>query len=859
MSSRLANEKRSLWALGLLSAAALAFEITLTRLFAVAQFYHFAFMIVSLALLGSGASGTFLTFFSHRRQTRAHLDPRRVLALCGWGFGLSVLGSYLLIRTLPFDSFRIAHDWRQMLVLASHYIALATPFFWSGLAVGWLLAGHARQEGRIYAVNLGGSAVGCLLAVVLPALVGGEGAVLVVAALGGTAALICGSGRGLAGAAWARVPFVAIQGAVVTLLVLGALYPPGWLDIALSPYKSLSYLRLIPGAEPVSQRWNSFSRVDVIRSNSIRSLPGSGFSCRERPPAQLGLTVDGDGLNPISHVEPGFAELPFTGCLLTALPYRLRPGARALILEPGGGFDLLVALSEGARHATAVEANPLVVDAVRQQGAWAGSLYDDPRVDLVVRQGRSFVRQTRARYDVIALALTAPQRTVVSGAYSLVEDYTRTVEAFVDDVERLDENGLLVVVRWLQVPPSESIRAFALAVEAIARTGGDPQTDLVALRSYQQMLIMARRGPFTASELESIRDFAAARAFDLVYLPGIRPDEVNRYNVLPQPDYYRACLGLLQAPDRARWYAAYPFDVEPPHDNRPFFAHFFKWRQARQVLVMAGHTWQPFGGAGYFVLLALLALALLAAGLLILLPLAVGWRSGRHRPGKGAHSAILNLAESRLQPVRTVIYFSCLGLGYLCIEIPLMQHFTLFLGYPAWSLSAVLFALLLFSGIGSRLSHRLPLWAALCAIPVLAGGYAVGLPRLFDLALAAPLWAKVGLTTAVLAPLGVLMGMPFPKGVALLRQVDSHRPKPLLREGEGADALASHRPEPLLREEAGALIAWAWASNGAMSVVASVLAALLALSWGFSSVLAVGAASYLAAWWASRGLGSVDI
>jgi hypothetical protein len=471
----------------------------------------------------------------------------------------------------------------------------------------------------------------------------------------------------------------------------------------------------------------------------------------------------------------------------------------------------------------------LVVDAVRQQGDWAGELYDDPRVDLVIREGRAFVRQTRARYDLIVPALTTPQRTIVSGAYSLIEDYGYTVQAFVDNMSRLEEGGLLAVVRWLQVPPSESIRAFALAVEAIERSGGNPQTDLVALRSYQQMLILARRGAYTPAEVEAIRRFAAARAFDPVYWPGIRPDEVNRINVLPEPAYYDACLGLLQAEDRSRWYDDYPFDVTPPHDKRPFFGHFFKWRQAPQVLAMAGHTWQPFGGAGYFVLLALLGLALLAAGTLVLLPLAVGrWVGGGRRARNGASTK----APARA-PASLLAYFSLLGLGYLSIEIPLMQHFTLFLGYPAWSLSAVLFALLLFSGIGSRLSRRVPLWGALLSIPLLAGGYALGLPLLFEAALAMPLWAKLLLTALVLAPLGVLMGVPFPKGVALV---------------------ASGRMVPRYREEAdtSGLVAWAWASNGAVSVVASILAALLSLSWGFPAVLAVGAGSYVGAWWVVR-------
>jgi len=784
----------------LLSAATLVFEINLTRLFSVAQFYHFAFMIVSLALLGFGASGTFLTLCPRLKER----DPARVLSLLGWGFALTAVGSYILTLYVPFDSFRIAHDWRQAVVLALHYVALATPFFCSGTAVGLLLAAHPEDANRTYAANLTGSAVGCLIAVVAPSLLGGEGVVLLSSALGIVAALIFQYP-----VVSSQYPVVSsryyvsrlTQLALVLLLLLAALHLPSFLEIRLSPYKSLSYALLYPDAELVSRRWNGFSRVDVVRSQSIRRLPGRGFICAGGPPPQLALTVDGDDLSPISHVAPGFAELPFTDCLLTALPYRLRPSARALVLEPRGGFDVLVALAEGAQTVTAVEANPLIVEAVRAQGEWAGGLYDDPRVTVVVEEGRACARRSQERYDVVVLSLTAPQRPVTSGAYSLAEDYCYTVEAFSDYLARLDEDGLLVVTRWLQVPPSESVRAFALAVEAVERAGGDPRTHLVALRSYQQILILARRGPFTAGELETVRAFAASRAFDLAYLPGVRPDEVNAYNVMPEPDYYRACKGLLEAQDRDAWYRAYSFDVEPPDDDHPFFGHFFKWGQARQALALAGHTWQPFGGAGYFVLLALLALALLAAGVLILLPLAAQGGVGRGAAVGG-----------------TLAYFALLGLGYLCVEIPLLQRFILFLGHPAYAMATVLFALLLFSGLGSLLSRRVKLRLALILLPLLVGGYALGLPVLFEAALSAPLAARLLIAVAALAPPGLLMGMPFPQGLALWE-----------------------RKSP-------ALVTWAWGVNGAVSVMASILAALMALSRGFSFVLAVGAACYLGAW-----------
>jgi hypothetical protein len=461
-------------------------------------------------------------------------------------------------------------------------------------------------------------------------------------------------------------------------------------------------------------------------------------------------------------------------------------------------LDVLTALAQGASSLTVAEPNPLIVRSVRREDDWAGDLYDDPRVAVVVEQGRTYARRTREQYEVLTLSLNEPQRTVTSGAYSLNEDYRYTVEAFSDYLSRLREDGLLVVARWLQVPPSESIRAFALAVEAIERIGGDPRTSIVALRSYRQMLILVRRGDFTEEELTAVRDFAEPRAFDLVYLPDLRPHEINRHNVLPTADYHQAFVGLLEAEDRQGWYSDYPFDVEPPTDDHPFFGHFFRWAQTREVIAMAGHTWQPFGGAGYFVMVVLLALAVVAAGGLILMPVAALRRQ------VGALG-------------RTSTYFALLGVGYLFVEIPLMQRFILFLGHPAYALAVVLFAILLFSGVGSALSHHLSLRLVLALLPALIGIYALGLPSLFEVTLALPLWARMVVAVATLAPPGFLMGIPLPRGIALLEDRSS------------------------------SLIAWAWGVNGAVSVVASILAALLALSFGFSVVLVLGAASYAAA------------
>jgi hypothetical protein len=459
----------------------------------------------------------------------------------------------------------------------------------------------------------------------------------------------------------------------------------------------------------------------------------------------------------------------------------------------------------------------LVVDA-------AQPIYDLPRVETVIDSGRShtrrFVQETRAGdgppippYDVVTLSLNAPYRPVRSGAYSLGEDYAHTTEAFDDYLALLRPDGIFQATRWLQTPPSEETRLFALAVTALERRGINPTETLVFFRGYNTATVLVQPDGFSLAEVEAVRGWLSERAFDLVYAPDVRPEEVNNFNMLPSPDYYTVAMGLLSASDRAAWFDTFAFDVTPPTDDHPFFGHYFKWNQAGQILREAGQTWQPFGGAGYFVLLAVLALATVAALLIIMLPLVAGKLTGRLRESDETVKA----GKTRGLLLSALAYFGLIGLGFLFVEIPLAQRFILFLGQPVYGLTVVLFALLFFSGLGSLVSDRLPYRAALATLILVILAYPWLLPRLFDLFLGGAFGLRVVIAILALAPLGFLLGVPFPRGIGWLER------------------------------RAVTLIPWAWGVNGAASVVASVAAALLALSFGFSWVLIAGAICYVGA------------
>jgi hypothetical protein len=796
------------------SAAALIFEIALTRIFAVTQFYHFAFMAVSLALLGYGASGSILAVFPALAQPRHW-------AVFAFAQALATLSAYLLSNALPFDSYSIAWDTRQVVYLALSYLALVAPFFCAGLVMGAVLSsGHGDARLRIkshhaYAASLIGSGAGCLLALAGLSWWGGVGAIIfaaLVATLSAVGFQLASDRR--------SISFTAITLGAIMLFTFWVIQPPDRFELRLSPYKDLSAALRYPGAQIISTQWNAASRVDHVRSEGIRSLPGLSFTYRGDPPRQDALTFDGDDLAPIPLIDQ--AQATFAPYLLMSLPFMLRPDGDTLILEPRGGLDVFLARLNGARSITAVEPNELALEA-------ASAVYADPRTRVIVDEPRAYVERAADQFDVIDLALTAPYRPVTSGAYSLAEDYRLTVEAFEQYLAHLKPGGIFASLRWLQSPPSEETRLIALAAEAVRRSGADPAQSIVALRGYSTVLLLVKRGELTSAELQTIRSFADARQFDLITAPDLQPGESNRYNVLPIDNYARLAQQILTDP--ASVYASYAFDLTPPTDDHPFFAHFFKWSQAPEVFATLGLTWQPFGGAGYFVLIVLLIFSVVAAFVLIVVPLLphpcpvrslpVGLSRKRKASFRERGDTAPPLPVYADQTGRggwgvrwTLAYFGLLGIGFLCVEIPLIQTFILLVGRPTIAFAVVLFALLIASGVGSLASRRVPWLRGAIMLTILIALYPTLIRALTNAILFAPIEVRAIVGALALFPLGFLLGTMFPKGIAYLE------------------------------DRAPALIPWAWGINGATSVISAIGSALLALTFGFAFVVACGAVCY---------------
>ena len=804
---------KRLFSVGALAAAALLLETTLTRLLAVAQYYHFAFLVISLALLGFGASGSILMLWPGLVGDQASGEKRTdridyLLGWCGIAFALSVGVAYIVVNLLPFDSYSIAWDRRQILYFVVYYLVLALPFVCAGLGIGGALAASQGYSHLIYASNLLGSAMGVLLAPGILWLAGVPGGI----ALSGLVGLL---------AAWAnksRKGLVISGGLVIaTLCLLVALF---WLSstnlvgksplgLTVSPYKGLAYARRVPGSESLFGRWNAISRVDVIAGSSSRQLPGLSYMYADIPPEQFGLSLDAEALQPITLVKP--EDFTAAAYLPEALAFELLPQALVLVVEPAGGLGVLQALAGGANQVTAVFSDPLVARAV---SVTAGELdpYIKPAVQVRFQNPRAFFRQDRQAYDLVFLPLTDAYRPVTSGAYSLSEAYLFTVQSMADILKRLTPSGMLVVSRWLQTPPSEETRLFTTLVEALEANGvSDPRQALVAYRGVQTLTSLVQPHGWSKVELDKVKTFTESRRFDLVWMPGITPEETNRFNRLPESSYFTLLKDFFLATDRKAFYKAYPYAITPQTDNQPFFFHFFTWKQTPELIAAFGHTWQPFGGSGYFVLLAMLGLVVLLSSVLILVPLNIDfWR--KNTP----HDHHLARESNETNRVGVLVYFGSIGLGYLFVEIPLIQRWILIFGNPTYAFTVVVLVLLAFSSLGSLLSKyvwRQRRWL-LGGLILIALATAWVVARYSGYMLALPEGLRAVLAALSLAPLAILMGMPYPFGMAWIER------------------------------KAGRLIPWAWAVNGCASVVASILAALFALSYGFTLVLLMGAGAY---------------
>jgi SAM-dependent methyltransferase len=772
----------------------LALELTLSRIFSVLMWYHFVSLILSLALLGITVSGlaVFLAPLRFPREQAAAWMGRASLALA---LALLALWSFfLLLARSPQVAYRILApfhqpqyepfgagkatllDGSQILPLALLCLVSALPFVCGGFVATLALTRYQDRAARVYAWDLAGAGLGCVAAFALLTWLDPFATLAALACLASLAAWLFFRESGARGGGRGALAIGALSLALVAATAHGGVAEPKFVRGRYQPDLLLT-------------RWNSYSRVAVwpLRAGQGEASWGLSRGYRGPIPEQYGLVVDDTGYSTIARYRPG-DDLGWARASLLSLPHLVRDGARALIIGPGGGKDILIALASGAAAVRAVELNPLVVRAVQDDfGDFSGRPYTLPGVETVVAEGRTFLARDPSTYDVVQAALVYGQLAPAAGALAFAEDYLDTAEALQSCLERLAPEGVLALSRFGY--EKSVLRLVATARAALEARGIPNAAGCVFVAAERGLAsVLVKNVPFTPAELAALQRRCGELGFQVLHAPGGGAD-----NPIAE---------LLRAPDAAAYLAALPFDASPVGDDRPFFSYLMRPGD----FLRSGAAGAPgFEDRGLLLMRNLLGTVFGLVLLCVALPLACCGRLREVRWGRAWAS---------------VGYFAAIGLGFIVVEIGLLKRFLLLLGRPASTLAVTLAVFLAAGALGSARARLQAGNARLvrrsCArLTIVLLFTAVLLPPLLEALLAAPLWARLAATVAVTAPLGYLMGQPLPAGLTLVRQQR--------------------------------LVPWVWSVNGALSVLGSIGALVLAVNFGYTTTMLVGPACYLVA------------
>ncbi|WP_083218289.1 hypothetical protein [Candidatus Thiodiazotropha endoloripes] len=785
----------------LLSASALGYELLLMRLFSIIQWHHFAYLVIALALLGYGISGSLL-------YLRPAIVLRRFSQLYGLAlllFALSSISGFMLAQSISFNIEELFWNPAQILSLILIFLLLALPFAFAASAICMTFMHYPSDTiSKLYAADLIGAGLGAIITLIAIYYVMPQNLLIGLSLTGVVATLI---------AIWETdiKPKTTLQLLTVAISALFFVIIPD-LKLNYSPYKSLAQTLNIKGARIIDQRTSPLGHLTLVVNPQIpfRHAPGLSLLNTVEPLEQIGLFVDGDNLSAITRYPQRREELSYLDQTTSALAYHLKTPDKLLVIGSGTGSDLLQAHYHRVESIDALELNPQIIALVNQDyRSFAGPVYDNPFTQLHIKEARDYLLESQQQYDLIKLSLTEGASASSSGLYALNESYLYTREAMQLYLSRLRPEGILSITRWIKLPPRDSLKLFATAHQALQAMRLDNiEKRLLMIRNWQTSTLLIKNGLFTNRELEKTEQFCRTRLFDQAYHHQLKAEQSNRYNLLSEANFYRATRQIASG-ELENLIDNYKFELRPATDDRPYFNHFFKWQSFIEALKLRGSGGMPLIEWGYVVLLLSLGITGLLSGLLILLPLLL--------MPKNPSPSNSNLSGS------VIGYFGAIGLAFLLIEIGTIQKFQLFLHHPIYAIAASLTAFLCFSGLGSYLSERLSqnqsykqsTAKAILALCVIGLGYMLILPVLFDALTHLPVAIKIAITILLIAPMAICMGMPFPLAIAAMKR-------------NRADQ-----------------IPWAWGINGYASVISAGLSTVIAIQYGFKTVLLCAILLYL--------------
>ena len=793
----------------LVSMAGLLLEISYTRIFSFKASSYFTYLLIGFALLGIGSGGVLMSIAAGWRRRAAE----QVLPPLAFVTALAIVLGYLVVARTELSTFAAPTSFEQVTNLVVVCFAVFTAFAGIGLMVAWIFANQSAAIAQLYFADLVGAAIGCVLAIPLMVWLTPLGGVLV------AAALLAASGLRLAPSTRWRV----MLAATTALLAVAARFPGALPDLRIDPAKTLAAANMAREHHRVLDTvWHPVFRVDVFENPAH--------------PEFKGLAHDGQWGSGLWQFDGDESRLPARFASSNRrLAFGVAPARpRVLVIGSAGGQEILASLAFDATHVTAVELNPATVGLLRgPYRSFTGNLAGHERVTLINAEGRSFLERDRASYDLIYFVAPdsyAAMNAAQASGFVLAESYLYTVEMVRAALAHLAPGGVLAMQFGefdYAGRPNRTARYAATARAALAELGiTDPARHILVATNkdyftLSTLLISAK--PFSAAQIEAFRrDVAAIPGGAVRHAPGLDPAESTD-----------PTLRMITAasPELDAVFARHPYDLRAVRDDKPFFWHFVRFGDLLRGRAPEGSAFDPEDGRGEQALLVMLLIATVFATAFLLLPLLALRSDWARLPKKSL----------------ALLYFGSLGLGFMGIEIVLIQKWSLILGYPTYALTVTLCAILFFSGLGSLATSRYAERAA-AAVPWLASaltlcilGHGVVLGSVSGFLLAQPFALRIASAVLAMAPLGLCLGAFMPLGLAAVARLERQVAP------AGSD------------DAGGAYVAWAWAVNGFFSVIGSLLTTMASMTWGFRAVLFGALAIYLGACLVLRSLASAVV
>ncbi len=781
--------------IALLSLAIVSYQVQLIHFFNIVQWHYYAFMMISVAMLGFGASGTVISI--SRKWLLQRFDMLVPFLMISTGLLMSFAVRLSRLDFFLFDSYILFVDQLQFSKLLFTFFLFFIPFFFGALAIGLIFVKEISGINKYYFSDLIGAGLGGIFTIFLFWEFSPQEIPTIIALLPIIAGLIIFPNKN-------KILFSAYTVFTLSILTYHFLNP---FDLSSSQFKGISYAMNLPEAKITNEKSSPYGLIQVVSSPVMRYAPGLSLTYHKAVPSSSFVYCNGDWF---ASIQP-WSRNDTTHLLnysTISLPYAMGQRKSVLILNAHAGLEISHALYNKAEQVTAVESNKSVISILKQKYSQiTDSLFFHPKLQIHTQSSRAFLNITNKKYDLIQLPVIGSFGGSI-GLDALNEENLITKEAFNEMWYKLNPNGVLAISTWMDYPYKIPLRITATIVESLKSLGlKDPKNHLVLIRSWNTMTFVVAKKPLNEFEIESILNFCDENEFDITLIPGIDPIERSKYHMLENESLFNLLDGLIDDDQREKIIEGYDFNIAPATDNKPYFFQFLRWEKFDKLVKTMGLKSVPFLELGYLILIVTFIQVVLLTLFLILIPLfSLGWKKGNK--------------------TWVILYFSGLGFGYMFLEIVFIKYFVLYLSQPIYSVATVISVMLISSGLGSYysskfLTNRKTLMRITGIIASIILIYSLLLGNILSNTVGMAINYKIIITCVFIALPSFFMGMPFPLGLKVLNGIDEND------------------------------VPWAWGINGCITVISTSLAVIVAVEFGFMVVMILSAITYLVAFLSS--------